>query len=284
MKYASRSIDGSNSRNRETECKIVDEMRNRKMDFGKINFGVDGDSITAGNQWSWHVFNELGFASHHNVAVGSSVWYKRTVEVGGTSVTTQDYGSPDFAGISDGWLPTEDPAEMQKRVNNCAIVHVQHFLSDVKNGTAAAPDIFAFAMGTNDAADMLGDAEKACSGKSLTDNPAIDLFTEAGAMRWCIQTISENFPDARIFVLTPIQAADPAHNAKIERQISEVFTKVTGAMSVQLIDCFHGCGICEKFENIGGEGRYLRDGLHPKENGQALEGAFAASQIRAKIF
>ena len=88
MKYASRSIDGSNSRNRETECKNVDEMRNRKMDFGKINFGVDGDSITAGNQWSWHVFNELGFASHHNVAVGSSVWYKRTVEGGGTSVTT----------------------------------------------------------------------------------------------------------------------------------------------------------------------------------------------------
>ena len=102
MKYASRSIDGSISRNRETECKIVDEMRNRKMDFGKINFSVDGDSITAGNQWSWHVFNELGFASHHNVAVGSSVWYKRTVEVGDTSVTTQDYGSPDFAGISDG--------------------------------------------------------------------------------------------------------------------------------------------------------------------------------------
>ena len=259
-------------------------MRNNKLDFGKMNFGVDGDSITAGEQWSYHVYKNLGFASHHNVAVGSAVWYKRTITVGNRSVTTQDYDSPDFAGISDGWLPTEDLEELQKRANNCAVVHVQHFLSDVKNGIAPVPDVFAFAMGTNDDADMLGDAEKACSGKTLTDNPALNLFTEAGAMRWCIQTISENFPDARIFVLTPIQAADPAHNAKIERQIREVFVKVTGAMSVQLIDCFHGAGICEKFENIGGEGRYLKDGLHPKPNGQALEGAFVTSRIRAEMF
>ena len=249
------------------------------MENNKLNFAVDGDSITAGDQWSAHVYRRLGFASHYNVAVGSSVWYKRTIGCKNGSVTTQDYNDPDFAGISDGWLETDDPEELQKRANNCAVVHVERYLSDVKNGLAPKPDVFAFAMGTNDAADMLGDAEKALRGKSLTDNPDIDLFTEAGAMRWCIQTIMENFPDARIFVLTPIQAADPAHNEKIERQISEVFTKVAGGMSVQLIDCFHNCGICEKFEVIGGEGRYLRDGLHPKENGQALEGAYAASVL-----
>lgn len=249
-----------------------------------MNFGVDGDSITAGNQWSYHVSERLGFASHHNVAVGSAVWYKRTLTCGGKSVTTQDYGSPDFAGISDGWLETDDIDELQKRANNCAVVHIQHFLDDVKKGIAPKPDVFAFAMGTNDSADMLGDPEKALSGKTLTDNPDIDLFTEAGAMRWCIQTISENFPDARIFVLTPIQAADPAHNAKIELQISKVFTRITGGMSVQLVDCFHNAGICEKFEVIGGEGRYLRDGLHPKENGQALEGAYAAMEIGGRLF
>lgn len=249
-----------------------------------MNFGVDGDSITAGNQWSHHVFTNLGFKSHHNVAVGSSVWYKRTLTTADGFVTTQDYDSPDFAGISDGWLETDDLNELQKRVNNCAIVHVQHFLSDVEKGIAPAPDVFAFAMGTNDDINMLGDADRALTGKSLTDNENLNLFTEAGAMRWCIQTISEHFPAARIFVMTPIQSADPAHNAKIEKQISEVFVKITGAMSVQLIDCFHGCGICEKFETIGGEGRYLRDGLHPKENGQALEGAFAAMEMRNRLF
>lgn len=254
------------------------------MDIREMHFAVDGDSITAGMQWSWHVFQKLHFASHYNVAVGSSVWYKRTITTASGSVTTQDYDAPDFAGISDGWLETDDLAELQMRANNCAVVHVQHFLSDVKKGMTKRPDVFAFAMGTNDEADKLGDAEKALRGKELDGNADIDLFTEAGAMRWCIQTISENFPDARIFVLTPIQAADPAHNAKIERQISEVFTKIAGGMSVQLIDCFHGSGICEKFEVIGSEGRYLRDGLHPKENGQALEGAFAAMEIKNRLY
>lgn len=254
------------------------------MEFKEMNFAVDGDSITAGEQWSAHVYRKLGFASHYNVAVGSSVWYKRTTTTAQGSVTTQDYDAPDFAGISDGWLETDDLAELQKRANNCAVVHIQRFLSDVKKGLAKKPDVFVFAMGTNDEADKLGDAEKALRGKELDGNADIDLFTEAGAMRWCIQTISENFPDAKIFVMTPIQTATPAHNEKIERQISEVFTKIAGGMSVQLIDCFHGAGICEKFEVIGGEGRYLIDGLHPKDNGRALEGSFAAMEIRNRLF
>ena len=41
-------------------------------DFSKMHFGCDGNSITAGNQWSKTVVDLLGFATHHNVAVGSS--------------------------------------------------------------------------------------------------------------------------------------------------------------------------------------------------------------------
>ncbi|MGN0641548.1 MAG: GDSL-type esterase/lipase family protein [Huintestinicola sp.] len=254
------------------------------MDFSKLNFGVDGDSITAGQQWSWQVFNELGMASHHNVAVGSAVWYKRTITCSAGSVTTQNYDDPDFAGISDGWEPTEDLAELQKRANNCAVVHTQHFISDVKKGIAPVPDIFAFAMGTNDTEDCLGNADKALEGKTLEGNESVDLFTEAGAMRWCIQRIMEEYPLARVFVLTPIQTAMPDHNAKIERQISEIMTKVAGAMSAQVIDCFHNSGICEKFEVIGGTGKYLRDGLHPDVPGQTLEGRYAAKEIRNNMF
>ena len=49
-------------------------------DFSELNLGIDGDSITAGEQWSFHVYKNLGMKSHSNVAVGSSVWYKRTFE------------------------------------------------------------------------------------------------------------------------------------------------------------------------------------------------------------
>lgn len=253
------------------------------MDLSKINFGVDGDSITAYEQWSYHVYKTLGFASHYNVAVGSAVWYKRTMSTDKGSVTTQDYSDPNFAGISGGWIETDDLNELQMRANNCAVVHTQQYISDVKSGKAPVPDVFAFAMGTNDLWECLGDADKALEGKELEGNPSIDLFTEAGAARWCIQRIMEEFPLCRVFVLTPIQTATPEHNAKIEKTI-EVLRKVAGGMSAQVIDCFHNCGICEKFEVIGGTGRYLRDGLHPDVPGQTLEGMYAAKEIRNNLF
>lgn len=251
--------------------------------FENINFGVDGDSITAGEQWSYHVCKALGMRSHSNVAVGSAVWYKRTLSVGEKSVTTQDYSAPDFAGISDGWEDTDDVAEMQKRANNCAVVHIQRFLAEVESGKFPVPDIFAFAMGTNDLTECIGDPEKALTGKDLFGNENIDLFTEAGAARWCIQTIQEHFPLCRIFVLTPIQTATPEHNKKIEKTI-ECLGRICRGLSVQVIDTYGGCGVCEKFEVIGGKGRYLRDGLHPDVEGQQLEGAFAAKEIRNNFF
>lgn len=248
-------------------------------DLSTMNFGVSGDSITQGEQWSAHAARTLGFASHHNTAVGSSVWYKRTTECAGQTLTTQDYGTEGFAGISWGWEPTDDPAEMQMRMNNCAVVHIQRFIAEVKSGEFPAPDVFAFAYGTNDLDGHFGSADEAL-GAPLE---SVDTFTTAGAMRWCIESIMREFPECRVFVLTPIQAADPAHNLKNKRLI-EVMRRMCQGMSAQVVDCFGGCGICEKFEVVGGQGRYLRDGLHPMENGQALEGAFAAKEIRNNLF
>lgn len=250
------------------------------MDFSKLNFGVDGDSITADKQWSWHAFNNLGMKSHYNVAVGSAVWYKRTITTDKGAVTTQDYDAPDFAGISGGWEPTDDLNELQMRANNCAIVHTQRYISDVKNGLAPVPDVFAFAMGTNDDTSRLGDADKTLVGKTLDE---VDVFNEAGAVRWCIQRIMEEFPNARVFVLTPLQTADPKHNSENEKKIA-IITKIAGAMGAQVIDCYHNCGVCEKFEVIGGEGRYLIDGLHPHDKGRILQGAYAAKEIRNNMF
>lgn len=253
------------------------------IDFHKMEFGVSGDSITQGEQWSYHVYKELGFRSHHNTAVGSSVWYKRTIEFGGRTITTQDFGDPDFKGISWGWEPTDDAEEMQLRMNNCAVVHIQKFIAQVDSGEYPEPDVFVFAYGTNDSEDCFGDAQKALLGKSADGNADVDLFTTAGAMRWCIQTLLERFPACRIFVMTPLQTGNPEHNAKTEKQIP-IMRRICEGMSVQVIDCYANSGICEKFEVFGGEGRYLKDGLHPKENGQALQGAFVAKEIRNNLF
>lgn len=238
-------------------------------DFSTMNFGCDGNSITSGNQWSATVVEKLGFATHHNVAVGSATW--------ACHADTQDYGSEGFAGISGGWLPTDDAHELQMRHNNTSKVHIQKFIAEVEAGEYPAPDVFVFSMGTNDS--NFGSAEEALKGKSLDE---VDVTTMAGGARWAIQTIIEHFPACRVFVCTPIQASRPEHNEANLQKI-EILRKICQALSVQVIDCYSECGITEKLED--GEGhRYLRDGLHPAEAGQKLMGRYIAKEIRNNYF
>lgn len=238
-------------------------------DFSKLNFGCDGNSITSGNQWSATVVKQLGFATHHNVAVGSATW--------ACHADTQDYGSEGFAGISGGWQPTDDAHEMQMRHNNTSKVHIQKFIAEVESGQYPEPDVFVFSMGTNDG--KLGSAEEALKGKSLDE---VDVTTMAGGARWAIQTIIEHYPNCRVFVCTPIQTANPGHNEMNLRKI-EILREICRSLSVQMIDCYGESGITEKLENGHGE-RYLRDGLHPAEEGQQLMGRYIAKEIRNNYF
>lgn len=238
-------------------------------DFTKMNFGCDGNSITSGNQWSATVVKQLGFATHHNVAVGSATWACHT--------DTQDYGTEGFAGISGGWQPTQDASELQKRHNNTSKVHIQKFIAEVESGQYPEPDVFVFSMGTND--NKLGSAEEALKGKSLDE---VDVTTMAGGARWAIQTIIERFPKCRVFVCTPIQTANTGHNEFNLKKI-EILREICRSLSVQLIDCYGESGITEKLENGHGQ-RYLRDGLHPAEEGQQLMGRYIAKEIRNNYF
>lgn len=239
-------------------------------DFSTMNFGCDGNSITAGEQWSATVVDKLGFATHHNVAVGSATWACHT--------DTQDYGSENFAGISNGWQPTEDLHELQKRHNNVSKVHIQQFIAEVESGQYPAPDVFVFSMGTNDT--NLGSAEEALQGKTLD---AIDVTTLAGGARWAIQTIREQYPKCRVFLCTPIQTGNVNHNERNIKTIA-VLREICRALSVQLIDCYSNSGITEKFEQPSSKGRYLRDGLHPDKEGQELMGRYIAKEIRNNYF
>ena len=239
-------------------------------DFSKLNFGCDGNSITAGEQWSKTVVDLLGFATHHNVAVGAATW--------ACHPDTQDYGSKGFAGISDGWQPTEDKQELQMRHNNVAKVHIQKFIAEVESGAYPAPDVFVFSMGTNDT--NLGNAAEALKGKTLDE---VDVTTMAGGARWAIQTILETYPKCRVFVCTPIQTGDVTHNEQNLKKIA-ILRELCQALSVQLIDCYGESSICEKFEQPYSRGKYLRDGLHPDVEGQQLMGRYIAKEIRNNFF
>lgn len=246
-------------------------------DMTKLNFGVDGDSITAGNQWSYYVTQYLGFANHHNVGVGSATWACKKQNLGDVTYQTQEYDAEDFAGISSGWESTTDPVEIQKRCNNCAKVHVQKFIDEVTKGTYPEPDVFAFAMGTNDSDKTAADDAIATG----TNYPSGDmLFTLAGAMKWCIQKIHETYPNCKIFILLPIQRYAGGNENNLQK--IEIMKNIAKAFSVEVIDMYSNCGISSMLET--GTGPYLRDGLHPNVDGQKLMGKYAASRIREYIY
>lgn len=248
-------------------------------DFTKLNLGVDGDSITAGNQWSYYATQYLGFANHHNVAVGSATFSDRTQMYDGVTYVTQNYDDPDFAGISSGCLPTTDPVEIQKRCNNCARVHVQKFISEVTAGTYPVPDIFVFAMGTNDS--TIGTVTDALSGKDPDALSTAVRQTMVGGARWAIQKIITTYPNCRVYISAPIQRADATANAKgLEKSIA--LKEISNSLSVGYFNTFGECGITEKVES--GTAPYLSDGLHPNTAGQQLMGKYLAKEIRNNYF
>lgn len=248
-------------------------------DFTKLNLGVDGDSITAGNQWSYYATQYLGFANHHNVAVGSATFSDRTQMYDGVTYVTQNYDDPNFAGISSGWQPTTDPVEIQKRCNNCARVHVQKFISEVTAGTYPVPDIFVFAMGTNDS--TIGTVADALNGKDPDALSTSVRQTMVGGARWAIQKIITTYPNCRVYISAPIQRADAAANAKgLEKSIA--LKEISNSLSVGYFNTFGECGITEKVES--GTAPYLSDGLHPNTAGQQLMGKYLAKEIRNNYF
>jgi hypothetical protein len=248
-------------------------------DFTKLNLGVDGDSITAGNQWSYYATQYLGLANHHNVAVGSATFSDRTQTYEGVTYVTQNYDDPDFAGISGGWQPTTDPVEIQKRCNNCARVHVQKFISEVTAGTYPVPDIFVFAMGTNDS--TIGTVADALNGKDPDALSAAVRQTMVGGARWAIQKIITTYPNCRVYISAPIQRADAMANAKgLEKSIA--LKEISNSLSVGYFNTFGECGITEKVES--GTAPYLSDGLHPNAAGQQLMGKYLAKEIRNNYF
>ena len=248
-------------------------------DFTKLNLGVDGDSITAGNKWSYYATQYLGLANHHNVAVGSATFSDRTQTYEGVTYVTQNYDDPDFAGISGDWQPTTDPVEIQKRCNNCARVHVQKFISEVTAGTYPVPDIFVFAMGTNDS--NIGTVADALNGKDPDALSAAVRQTMVGGARWAIQKIITTYPNCRVYISAPIQRADATANAKgLEKSIA--LKEISNSLSVGYFNTFGECGITEKVES--GTAPYLSGGLHPNAAGQQLMGKYLAKEIRNNYF
>lgn len=241
-----------------------------------VNFGVDGDSISAGNQWSAYVTNKLGYNTHHNVSVGSSQWHDEVVTYNGVDYYPQVYGSEGWLGMSAGYGEITSAEEAQKRANNSAKNHVLKFIDEVDQGLYPAPDLFVFALGTNDGVTHLGTVADAFASESLPAVTDTILRTTTGAMRWCIQKMKITYPACKIYWATPIQSTvDARQNGNITK--IPVMTEVANKLSVMIIDQWNNSGISGFLEKSNSY--YLRDGIHPNAHGVEAMGQYAVSVL-----
>lgn len=239
--------------------------------FEGKNLATFGNSITiAANSWAYQVYKNLRFGNLYNGAISAAVWYKRERTVAGQTIQTQNYYDPNFAGIMTSEPTSADVVLHQKRINNCAIVHLQKYFIDLDKNAAPAPDVIIFSYGTNDEVINMGDAESALKGNDLRK---VDLFKMAGALRWSIDTLRIRFPDAKIYVSLPLQSTRTGKNDDNLKKI-EVLKKVCDAKSVPYFDCYNESGI-----TVENSTTYLGDGLHPNEAGKVVHGAYITKKL-----
>lgn len=239
--------------------------------FEGKNLVTFGNSITAAeNSWAYQLYTALEFGNLYNGAVGGSIWSKRVrTTASGKVIRTQNYNDPDFAGISSSNASNPDDLEYQKRINNCAIVHIQKYISDT---AAPTPDFIILSYGTNDlsSAAVLGDTAVVLQENNLEN---LDLNTIAGAVKWCIKTLETRFPNAKLYVSLPLQAQSESRNRDNLKKIG-IITKICNGMTVPYFDCYAESGITQENST-----QYLRDGLHPNEEGKKIHGDYIINKL-----
>lgn len=151
-----------------------------------------------------------------------------------------------------------------------------------------APDIVFISAGTNDDNDPSQSLEIEQYFTQVIDNavsyiPYQNLPNDniSRAMRWCISTIQNLYPNAMVFVTTPIQAAAGLRPPSKLKTVADIIKLTANRMSVRVIDAFGESGIYGEYENASAAGKYLRDGLHPK-SGTTILGDFYAQELNTQ--
>lgn len=141
--------------------------------------------------------------------------------------------------------------------------------------TGFTPDIVVIACGTNDGISNLGDYDTAMS-KNIVD---LDMSLTAEALRKNLYTISQAYPNAKLFSCLPLQRADVETSTR--QPLLDLIRKMSGRYGFIVIDCHNETGIVKDFEVWGSNGRDLSDGLHPKTSGQIKQAKLISSKIKS---
>lgn len=125
-------------------------------------------------------------------------------------------------------------------------------------------DIIVVSAGTNDGIADVGDYDTAMS-KSIDNLDKTKLYE---ALRYCYYTLRNAYPNAVIYCGIPIQRADRTIDYTLP--MTTAIRKMAGYYNLLIIDGEQESGIIKDFETWLSNGRYLRDGLHPNDDGKIL--------------
>lgn len=264
--------------NKETIKPIVNEIINEYPDIHNCVFMSLGDSITTEGYYIGKLRQLISPSKYYNLAVIGAHW--------ADYVNTIYDGNPVFGGDN---INNTLGNQVQKIINN----------PDIYN---TAPDVIIIAAGTNDTTPITADKteyemkveidshfnENSTTPIQVTE-PTFDESdtykehrrTIAGAMRYCILKLQSLYPNAKIYILTPIQGSyNPNKDYLTQLEIKQRYiAEVAKHLSIPVIHVGEECGINRDFEyggtywkeewdpNNNKTGRDLVDGLHPNTNG-----------------
>lgn len=151
----------------------------------------------------------------------------------------------------------------------------------IENMQDYVPDSIIISAGTNDSIatiytnDTIYKAMEAfyTNSGSVIDVETVDRKNIFGATRYIVETLKKLYPNADIFLLSPIQSALSVKDYKVAYATGFILQEIAKRLSVNFIDCIN-CGI-----NSLNANETLADGLHPNELGAKLQGQFIANKI-----
>lgn len=230
-------------------------------EFSELSIMYLGDSITAIPTYPIYVNNILKPKTSINIAVGGASLTDK--------VENQEYDGNPISGEN----------------NNVAGNQVQKVI----NNNYDAPDIIIFAFGTNDR--VISDNDTNFENQFTNEDvfiplSSVDRTTFGGAIRYCMETLHNKYPNTQIFIMTPIQSAEQKSSEGMGWYYSKLKPKadliknIGNRMSIPVIDCFNESRIYGGYEIKDSNGECLSDGLHPNEQGAIRMGKFVANEIR----
>lgn len=125
-------------------------------------------------------------------------------------------------------------------------------------------DIIVVSAGTNDGVGNVGTYEDAMS-KSISE---LDKTVLYDSLRYCFYTLRNSYPNAMIYCGIPIQRAD--RTTTYVSPMTTAIRTMANEYNLIVVDGERESGIVRDFEIWEENGRYLRDGLHPNEEGMKL--------------